>query len=234
MTDVVYILGNGSPWQDNELRYSLRSVEKHLKGYRNIYLIGEKPKWISDQVIHFPCPEDPEVCRERRIMEKVAFACQVEEISETFLFFNDDFFLVEDIKTDVPYFQNGTLKEAMGRRKLEDSYWHSIRNTHKAADGDNFDIHYPILYNKKDFLAAMSRHNWNKKHGYTVKSLYCNTLGITGPYLKDLKINKKAMKDKLLEIIKGRDLFSISDRSLNTEMKELLNDLYPHKSKYEI
>ena len=29
--DIVYCLGNGSKWDNNELRYSLRSVERYCK-----------------------------------------------------------------------------------------------------------------------------------------------------------------------------------------------------------
>jgi hypothetical protein len=51
--DLVYVLGSGSRWGDNELRYSLRSVEKHLKGYNNVYLVGDKPDWVRN-VTHIP------------------------------------------------------------------------------------------------------------------------------------------------------------------------------------
>lgn len=46
--DLVYILGSGSQWRNNELRFSLRSVQKNLKGYRNIYIVGENPGFLKN------------------------------------------------------------------------------------------------------------------------------------------------------------------------------------------
>ncbi len=46
--DIVIALGTGSRWMDNELRYALRSIEKHLKGHTGrILLIGQRPKWVN-------------------------------------------------------------------------------------------------------------------------------------------------------------------------------------------
>ena len=39
--DVVYILGKGSVWKDNEIRYSLRSIEKHLTGFDRVFIVGQ-------------------------------------------------------------------------------------------------------------------------------------------------------------------------------------------------
>lgn len=71
--DVVIPLGSGSRWQDNELRFCLRAVEKHLKGYDRIYIVGRKPDWIQN--IEF-IPYVEAHTRERNIMEKVRRACK--------------------------------------------------------------------------------------------------------------------------------------------------------------
>ena len=48
MIDVVIPLGTGSRWQDNELRYCLRSIEKNLSGVNEVVIVGEKPKWLTN------------------------------------------------------------------------------------------------------------------------------------------------------------------------------------------
>ena len=51
--DLVYPLNKlCSHWRNQELRYSLRSVEKFVKNYRNIYIIGDKPKYLNGEVAH--------------------------------------------------------------------------------------------------------------------------------------------------------------------------------------
>jgi len=54
--DIVYVLGSGSEWDDNEIRFSLRSVEKYLTGVGNVYIIGKKPNFLKD-IIHRSVPD---------------------------------------------------------------------------------------------------------------------------------------------------------------------------------
>ncbi len=49
--DLVYILGKGSKWSDNEIRFSLRSIEKYFD-YRKIFIIGEKPESLLESRIY--------------------------------------------------------------------------------------------------------------------------------------------------------------------------------------
>jgi hypothetical protein len=41
MIDVVIPLGWGSIWDNQEIKYSLRSFERHLKGIRNIFVVTD-------------------------------------------------------------------------------------------------------------------------------------------------------------------------------------------------
>ena len=56
--DILYCIGEGSKWNNNELRYSLRSLEKFGKNVGNIYMVGYNPGFLSDEVtfINCPCP----------------------------------------------------------------------------------------------------------------------------------------------------------------------------------
>ena len=56
--DIVIPLGTGSRWQNNELRFALRSIEKYLTGYDKIFIIGECPSYLQN-IIHIPCPPSP-------------------------------------------------------------------------------------------------------------------------------------------------------------------------------
>ena len=49
--DIVIPLGTESRWHDNELRFTLRSIEKHLTGYRNVIIVGWCPPWVQN-VVH--------------------------------------------------------------------------------------------------------------------------------------------------------------------------------------
>ena len=43
--DIVYILGNGSKFNNEEIRYSLRSLEKFVN-FDRVFIVGECPKFL--------------------------------------------------------------------------------------------------------------------------------------------------------------------------------------------
>ncbi len=189
MVDIVYsIKKGGSRWGDNELRYSLRSIEKHLKNYRNIYLIGYKPDWIQN-VIHIEAKDDNPI-PDNNILNKLYKACDHPDISDSFLFFNDDHFLLQDFDApNFPYFYWATLKTFLRNRK--DGYGMRVRNTMKYLVGNgkpekHFDIHYPIIYEKAKFKPCFEKLPVTY-HGYVIKSIYANTLEIGGASIPDCK-----------------------------------------------
>lgn len=244
MIDIVYALGSGSIWDDNELRYSLRSIEKHVASYGKIYIVGEYPHWLQ-HAIHIPCED--KYGHERNIMEKIKVACNTDVISENFFFINDDHFLLKDCDiSNYPHYNRGSLAESIAKRvQYNDVYKEAMINTlevlqHFGHSRNNFDVHTPIVYNKKKFIDIMALYNW-EEHEFIIKSLYCNSAGITGPIIDDCKLHGRIAKWRLPEKLKGHTLFSISDRSLNpypgdseSSVIELLKKLFPNKSKYEL
>ena len=48
--DMLYILGNGSKHDNQELRWSLRSLEKYGRNVGSIAIVGEPPEWLSPEV----------------------------------------------------------------------------------------------------------------------------------------------------------------------------------------
>jgi hypothetical protein len=45
--NLLYILGSGSKWQNNEIRYSIRSAEKYVGNLGRVFIVGEFPKFLS-------------------------------------------------------------------------------------------------------------------------------------------------------------------------------------------
>ena len=94
-----------------------------------------------------------------------------------------------------------------------------------------FDIHTPIIYNKKKFL-ELENFDWKKE--YVIKSLYTNLQKfITLEEMTDCKINRNMTYDEIKALILGRTFFSIGDYGVCPGMKKILNDYFPNKSIYE-
>lgn len=55
--DVLYILGSGSPFNNDELRYSLRSLEKNGVNVSRVIVVGENPGFLSENVEYYHVKE---------------------------------------------------------------------------------------------------------------------------------------------------------------------------------
>lgn len=224
--DIVYILGAGSHWQNNELRYSILSVEKYLKGYRDIYVVGDHPGF-EGPFIHIPYPDRGD--KDTNIFDKTARACYEESITDNFVFMNDDVFFCKPTHVKgIPDTYIGMLEDRMYKVGCP-SYQHVLSNTYCALrtlrlPTKDFDGHMPIVYHKKLFLKATKQFNWGVTDGYAVKSIYFNYHRIVGQLEQDLKIGRPE-KD-IPALIKNRWCFSIGDEGLTRIMKSFLSETF--------
>lgn len=222
MTDIVYPLGKGSTWRNKELYYSMLSVKKFLKGYRNIYIIGEHPGFDGD-FIHVPFPDRGD--KDLNIYDKTYQACNIPELSDDFLFMNDDVFFCKPMHVKyIPDSYIGMLNQRMYTVGCP-FYKQVLTNTYHALKSRNlpikdFDGHLPIIYNKNLFKRTTKQFNWGVKHAYAVKSIYFNSLRIAGVQAIDLKIAKP--ENDIPALIANRWCFSIGDNGLTEVMKSFL------------
>lgn len=230
MIDVVYPLGKGSMWNNQEIKFSLRSIEKHLKGFRNVYVIGDRPAFLKD-VYHIAQDDVKSDPPDTNILWKILTACNTTEVSENFIFFNDDHYLMQDCEAkDFPYYYS-TMLEQYTPKRGSDGYGRRCRNTLNLLKSLNwptkyFDTHYPIVYNKnlfKGFVGANYDHR--AKDGMILKSLYCNAVQIEGVKIDDCKVP--------YQLIKELPCWS-SYPTMSNGAKQFLMQRFPDKSKYEI
>lgn len=210
------------------MNFALRSIEKHLRGYGQIFIVGDKPSWLKN-VIHIPASDEPYV-KERNIMTKTLLACKDERVSDDFISWHDDLFILHPIcYTEIKYWHDGTLEEA--KSKSRGGYKTAIQNTidNLKIHGLNFDIHAPIIYNKEKFQESMK--DWSRE--YVIKSRYANRWASEAVEMKDLKLNAPYKVETIKQKIKDRLFFSTGPFGLQPELCEVLNELYPNPSKYE-
>ena len=103
--DILYTLGKGSAWQDNELRYSLRSIEKYGKNVGRIYIVGDWcPGFINRDKVTFIKCEQPYKDKFKNILYSIVYACEHSDIAEEFLLSSDDHFYMQPTDfDDYPY-----------------------------------------------------------------------------------------------------------------------------------
>ncbi len=114
---------------NDELKYSLRSVEKHAPWIRKIYIVTDEqiPGWLNTsnpkiQVVDHTeiIPHDLLPCFNSSVIEY--FIYKIAGLTEHFLFANDDFFFNADLSPDYFFLENGFPIVRLKRKPL--GKWH--------------------------------------------------------------------------------------------------------------
>lgn len=157
--DVVYILKR--ELDTDELKYSLRSVEKNFPINR-VWFIGGQPKGFQNivRLQH----EQIGNCKWELIRSSMWKAINAEDLTEEFFLFNDDFFVMKPVDTDsFINFVDGTLSRRIDELHTEhgmNPYCRTLfkleqelRTMHEPTM--NFDVHLPMLLNKEQVKATL-------------------------------------------------------------------------------
>jgi hypothetical protein len=97
MIDVYYpYLHNESKW--NELKYSLRSIDKHLKEDYRVVIVGDCPDWVKN-VTHIPHTRNHHIEETSTFdaVSKLILYLNHESSSEYFIRMYDDIYLLQDV-----------------------------------------------------------------------------------------------------------------------------------------
>lgn len=211
--DVVYPLSKSSQWSNhNELRYSLRSVEKFVP-VRNVYLIGFKPEWATN-VIHIPF-SDFHVVKDANIISKVLRACY-EDLTAEFIRLSDDQYFLTPYKK--AYYYKPDLQDGEKQWLKRCFNTKDVLLTQKKPIY-NYDCHVPQLIDKKKYVDIMLQATWGQGVGLLVNSYYFNTLF-------------SALTDEHQIPDKVNDFLSLGEK-IDDDTKKRLVEIFPYKSRYE-
>ena len=178
--DVVYILGEGSLCDDEEIRYSMRSLERNMLDLRNVYIVGELPEFLAP-FEHVPA-SDGFTEKWKNAYSKIKKAASLEDLSEEFLLMNDDFFMLEPFTgAEFPFY--------------------ALKNSNGGTDGmHSFHIHCPIRIKKEWYLNlpldinSKGRHSPRTFYGnfYKAPPTFCEDFILrAAPGCKDFDIQAK-------------------------------------------
>lgn len=215
--DVAYPIGTGSKWQNNELRYSLRSLKNIV--HDRVFIIGHKPEFVQN-VIHIPFP-DKHILKDSNIISKLLRVCY-EDISEDFWFVSDDQLFLR------PFPHEGELTIAfnVGEIKRGDSSWsHTKFNTadylkRQGLPYLNYDTHTPQIINKHKYVEIMLAAPFSEGIGLLTNSYYFNVMAHN-------KLVIPTIPDKQKDFMMTYD-------TVSEDTKIALASLFPEVCEYEI
>lgn len=221
--DIVYILGKGSVWEDNEIRFSLRSIEKNISDLGNVFVVGERPHWLRN-IIYIPA-SDPFERKWQNASWKIGKACRDNSVSSDFLLMNDDFFIVKPVEAkSYPYYCTLSFSLSLNSAVLK-------RLSNKKGFS-SFAVHRPFRYNKENFLKLppppMSA------LGFSLRTYYGNYYNLKGITCKDPLFSPlQNVKDFDRLILNYTDFSILSSTARSQTFRDWIRGRFPEPSRFE-
>lgn len=96
--DILYIVGTGSTWVNNELKYSLRSIAKNGINVDRVFIVGYIPRFINQENVVCIPADDPTKVKHYNMLYKIGLAIEKTDIGKNndgkFLVSSDDHFYI--------------------------------------------------------------------------------------------------------------------------------------------
>lgn len=185
--DVVYILKNDV--KPDEIRYSLRSIEQNMQHGDVWFVCGQPQGLMPDHRLMIAQTEPVKWDRVRGSLFKV---CSNKDVPDRFWLFNDDFFVLQQMTSEAPFYQ-GLMRDHILRVEKRHhgvtNYTRHLRECEevlKGADLPTFDyaVHMPMLIDKAKMLEALKTFS----DCPMCRCLYGNYAEVGGEIHEDVKI----------------------------------------------
>jgi hypothetical protein len=228
--DFVYICKEGI---NEELKYSIRSVIESFPD-SNIWVVGGKPDWYVGNYINVEQKES----KYKNAVENLKTISTSDQISESFVLMNDDFYIIKKIDK-IENFHGGYLLNKINLyQKLNGNsqYTRKLSGTYKKLKALGFEnpldyeLHVPMIMEKeklKIILELIDQFLW--------RSIYGNKFEVGGTEMQDVKVyttGPLVLKSYNLNI-DSHTYLSSSDSSFNNIFNKILKDKFDKKTKFE-
>lgn len=235
MIDILYIKGRISENYDEEMRYSLRSLEKYVMDYGRVFITGDCPLFVNKSTVIHTLENDIGVPTVNHWW-KVSQTIKKTDISQKFVLMYDDIFFIRPVFLEnYPFFSKGLLQdkpfEGIYRKSCGKAYEFLKNNGYNTNDCE---LHIPCVYDRDKFLELDKIFDKikDKQDGMVVRSVYGNMFEPCLPLRGDIKIrHSNETVDQV--VIGDADCFSVSDWVFKCNVYPWLKEHFPERSKFE-
>lgn len=228
--DVVYFLKPDEV--NNEARWSLRSIEKNMDHGAVWFYGGQPSELIPDR--RAPMIQSDRQTKWQRVREMLAAACENDEITQKFWLMNDDFFVLQKMESEGPYFGGDLRSHILSieyRHGNITPYTAELRTCEAMLEETglptfNYALHIPMLIDRKKMAEALQAFPGCPMF----RSIYGNYAEIGGSYHEDVKV---IGQNELIP--EAADFASTTDESFGYGAAGAqIRSMFPEKCKYEI
>lgn len=187
--DIVYLVKD-KPINE-ELRYSLRSVALNMP-HSKVFIFGGCPTFVDKkQVRHKYIPQGSH-SKWENTSDLLHYVCMDEDVSDDFILFNDDFFVLKPIQNVVNY-HDRTLAQRLddfSKKYPTSRYVQRLKvakqtlGLHGISNPLNFELHTPMVFNKAKLLDIYDAYSQTGAKRTIYGNLYCKD---DSPQMADIK-----------------------------------------------
>lgn len=254
--DILYLYRHSAA-NDFEIRYSLRSVEQYLPYIRKVWIFGDRPHFLADDVSIVEHVRHDYVARianyrlpVRNIFLLTFLASLIPRLDHEFLIFCDDYFLLDHV-SETEIRKDRVLEDletmtTRGRGLWKDSLWRTYDLLKRFGyPVYNFETHCPNYMTKSRVLEAYSEFR-----DFITEDFYYGPVAFTAIQnhalrhgQADLELmaetNPRAgfYRPTVYEAIaaqcQGKKFLSFDDGGFNDQMRRYLHDRFPRFSRFE-
>lgn len=226
--DIVFVLKQ--QLDTEELRYSLRSIEKNFP-HRYVWFVGGQPKGFKpDRALPH---QQAGALKWDMIKSSMLKVIEEPELTDEFFWFNDDFFIMKKVKGKFVNFADKSLTELIEQQRKQNPWLNPYaRTVYKAREelkslgyGEvNFEVHMPMLFKKDEVGAAIQ-----KCSSPQMRSVYGNVTGCKWIQHDDVKVYD------IETVPEDPDYLSTNDKTFtNGKVGEYIRSCFPKPSRFEV
>lgn len=226
--DIVYVNRDG---ENPELRYSLRSLKN--VPHDKVWIFGGCPSWVDEETVSVR-RRSQAGSPYSSTRAHIAAACNTPEVSDPFLLWNDDFFVMEPVE-EVPVMHRGPLSEMVARFESLKTAWAKglretaamIDKTYEFENPKSYDLHVPLVIHKKEMLEALRAARKVRADAVHLRTIYGNMALLGGVLTPDPKVMRRS------DAFPKGPWMSSSDDTFRSTVEPVLRYLFPDPSPYE-
>lgn len=215
---------------NEQLRYALRSWAASLP-HRHVWVVGHRHTWLSGEARSIPTEQEGTGYVNTTLAMRAA--CEHPEVSDPFVWANDDTFTMLPLPDGMPVLHRGLMRDQVeARAGLRGPYVDGMRATYawltdRGHEPLSYELHVPLPVRKAEMLAALDEAPGHDAHKRTV---YGVLAGIGGEQLDDVKIAYRAPRGFGPE---SRFLSTMHDAFTNGYVGKFIRARFPEPCRYE-
>lgn len=229
--------------QGRELLFALRSWYEKTCFPANLVIIGDREDWFGEEIFfieHQRTSDNPQI----DTMEKLKLAIESPEVTERFIWTNDDIYLVN--RVSLAHIEIPKVLGDLNPKKFKGVYAENMSRTIMLLDKFglpklNYGTHTPVIFEKFKLMEMLERFP-EAESGVLFSSLYFNSQAFPAyPVVLDWEtdqfllpvISQKPNEERAIELLQRKVFLNNTVSGHSAWLEKFLEQMFPESSIFE-